>query len=233
MTWLPRDFFIGQPGALELRPNRPLSQGDVVDGALVAGRAKLIDGQRHAKVTSERVLVVSSSCGMRKSAGAINDLIQVAPIKRLESLARGWTEPWDGWLHVLPLPGITDADEGAPQGADLSRIGVCGSDQLAMENRIASVTLHGLTALKSRVATYFVRAPVPTNVLEVGSLKEWHEVDLWELWTERTGAEDGFQEWLDQENLSYLGQSRRDTLYGDLEGIREQLILTASSMHGD
>jgi hypothetical protein len=64
---------------------------------------------------------------------------------------------------------------------------------------------------------------VPTGIIGVGAHEEWHELDLWERWCERTGAPDGFQAWLSEENPNYLGRRRRDTLYDDLVGIRQQM----------
>jgi hypothetical protein len=94
---------------------------------------------------------------MRKEGGELNDVIHVAPIKRLASVAPGWGPPWDGWLHVLPLPGLEiDGDGG--WAANLARIGLAGTDTLRVESRLASVSLHGMEAVKARVASYFVRA---------------------------------------------------------------------------
>ena len=50
-----------------------------------------------------------------------------------------------------------------------------------------------MRALKTRLATYFVRAPIPDSILGVGAHDEWHELDLWERWTTRTGSEAGFK----------------------------------------
>jgi hypothetical protein len=61
--------------------------------------------------------------------------------------------PWDGWLHVLPLPGLEIDGEG-DWAANLARIGLAGTDTLTGENRVASVSQHGMEALKARVATY-------------------------------------------------------------------------------
>jgi hypothetical protein len=222
VSWLPQDFFIGHPAPLTQSVVRPLGQGDVFAGVPVAGRTGISKGQVGAKVKIETVIVVASSCGMRKEGGELNDAIHVAPIKRLASLAPGWGSPWDGWLHVLPLPGLEiDGDDG--WAANLVRIGLAGTDTLSMENRLASVSLQGMEALKARVATYFIRAEVPTGIVGVGAHEEWHEVDLWERWSERTGSADGFQAWLDEENPNYPGRRRRDTLYDDLVGIQQQL----------
>ncbi len=124
------------------------------------------------------MIIVASSCGMRKTAGELNEVIHVAPIKRLSSLAPGWSHPWDGWLHVLPLPGLTLGDAGENAGANLGRIGLCGSDTLNLGRRLACVSLSGMRALKARLSTYFARVSIPDGILEVGAHEEWHELDL-------------------------------------------------------
>jgi hypothetical protein len=40
---------------------------------------------------------------------------------------------------------------------------------------------------------------------------------------ERTGTQAGYQPWLDEENPNYPGRRRRETLYDDLIGVRQQL----------
>lgn len=222
MSWLPDDFFIGHPAPPTRSANRPVGQGDVFLQVPVAVRTAVREGQPGLKTKLENVIVVASSCGMRKAAGSLNDVIHVAPIKRLTSIAPGWGPPWDGWLQVLPLPGL-EIDGEADWAANLSRIGLAGTDTLRLEDRVASVSQHGMEALKARVSTYFVRSEVPATPLVVGAHEEWHELDLWERWTERTGTPDGFQPWMDEENLNYPGLKRRDTLYDDLAGIRQQL----------
>lgn len=118
VSWLSEDFFIGHPGPPEPRPNRPLGQGDVFANVPVAVRTAIRDGQPGASAKIETVIVVSSSCGMRKDAGRLNDLVHVAPVKRLESLAAGWSEPWLGRYNVLPLPGLTFGESGDPAAAN-------------------------------------------------------------------------------------------------------------------
>lgn len=223
MSWLPDDFFIGHPGPPDRPRLRPIGQGDVFEGVPVPGRTAVRNGEPVSRTKIETVIVVASSCGMRKQAGGINDVIHVAPVQRLSSLAPGWSAPWDGWLNVLPLPGLVPGDSGDALGANLARVGLCGADTLDTGRRLASVSLSGMRALKARLATYFVRAPIPDSVVGVGAHDEWHELDLWERWTARTGSEAGFQIWLDEANPNYPDRRRRDTIYDDLVGIRVQL----------
>jgi hypothetical protein len=224
VSWLPDDFFIGHPGPPEVPPARPIGQGDVFRFVPVAGKTALRDGQPGVQAKVETAIVVASSCGMRKAAdGALNDLIHVAPVKRLASLAPGWAEPWEGWLHVLPLPGLELTDEGDPAAANLSRIGLCATATLDLKNRIGCLSLNGMRALKTRLSMYFVRVEVPSALVEIGAHEEWHELDLWQRWTTRTGEEAGFQQWLSEENPNYPGRQRRETLYDDLVGVRQQL----------
>jgi hypothetical protein len=224
VSWLPDDFFIGHPNPPEARPHRPIGQGDVFRSVPIAGKTAMRDGQVGLKAKVETVIVVASSCGMRKARdGALNDVIHVAPIKRLASLAPGWGAPWDGHLHVLPLPGLALTENGDPVAANLSRIGLCGTKALASDHRVASVSLNGMGALKARLASYFVRVSISEAMVRVGAHEEWHELDLWERWITRAGDGPGFQEWLSEENPNYPGRQRRETLYDDLVGIREQL----------
>ena len=223
MSWLPDDFFIGHPGPPDARPHRPIGQGDVFEGVPVAGRTAFNNnGQARAQVKVETVIVVASSCGMRKGdAGDLSPAIHVAPIKKLTSIAPGWGDPWDGRLNVLPLPDLLLGGE--HPAADLSRIGLCGSGTVEIGKRQACVSLPGMKALKARLSGFFIRAEVPDTIVTVGAHEEWHELDLWERWTIATGSPDGFQPWLDDENPNYPGQRRRDTTYDDLAGIQQQL----------
>ncbi len=167
--------------------------------------------------------MVSSSCGMRKDAGQLNDLVHVAPVKRLESLAPGWREPWSGHLAILPLPGLTMGDPAQPAAANLARIGLCSTSNLELGRRLASVSLPGMQALKCRLSTYFTRAPIASSLFVVGAHEEWHELELWERWTNLIGHEDGFQEWLDEANPDFPARTRRATIYDDLVGLTRQL----------
>ena len=223
MSWLPEDFFIGHPGPPEPRPDRPLGQGDVFMNVPVAVRTAVRNGQPGASAKIETVIVVSSSCGMRKDAGRLGDLVHVAPVKRLQSVADGWSEPWEGHYNILPLPGLTVGVSGDPAAANLGRLGLCSTDALATPARTASVSLAGMRALKCRLSMYFTRAPIDDGLFAVGAQEEWHELDLWERWTTRTGGEDGFQGWLDEVNPNFPARTRRQTIYDDLVGIGQQL----------
>lgn len=189
----------------------------------MAIRASLKNGQLGASAKMETVIVVSSSCGMRKDAGKLNDLVQVAPVKRLHSLAPGWAEPWAGRYNVLPLPGLVLGDAADESAANLGRVGLCATENLVIPARLASVSLAGMRALKTRLSMYFTRADLDGGLFAVGAHEEWHELDLWEQWTTRSGTEDGFQDWLDGVNPNFPARTRRDTIYDDLVGIQQQL----------
>lgn len=189
----------------------------------MAIRASLRNGQLGASAKIETVIVVSSSCGMRKDAGRLNDLAQVAPVKRLQSLADGWAEPWAGHYNVLPLPGLKLGDSAEAAAANLGRLGLCATENLMIPARLGSVSLAGMRALKSRLSMYFTRADIDGGLFAVGAQEEWHELDLWEQWTTRAGTEAGFQEWLDEVNPNFPSRTRRETIYDDRVGIRQQL----------
>ena len=216
---------MGHPEAPEARPNRPIGQGDVFKSVPVAGKTKAANGKPALKAKLETAIVVASSCGMRKGPkGALNDLVHVAPVKRLDSLAPGWSEPWVGHLQVLPLPGLVLPDAaGDSVAANLGRIGLCATPSLDMANRLGCASLNGMQALKTRVATYFARSPMAPTTMAIGAHEEWHELNLWERWTNSTGDPTTFQAWLDEENPNYAPRQRRQTLYDDLAGIEAQL----------
>jgi len=223
VDWLPDDFFSGHTAPTTPSDNRPLSQGDIFTDVRVAGRTA-VDKNGHwtASIKNENVIAVASSCGMRKAGGALNDVVHVAPIKELVKVAPKWGPPWAGWLHILPLPHLEIGGKGE-LGANLGRIGLCGADQLTPQNRLASVSLEGMKALKTRLAEYFTRTEIPVDTAGVGAHEEWWEISLWERWVEATGTHDGYQDWLDAENPNYSPRTRRETLYDDLVGIRNQL----------
>lgn len=94
MAWPPEHFFLGQPGELEASPQRPIGQGDVFHE--VPFPAKYVDKQEFFSSKKASVIVVASSCGMRKGPGGqLNKLIHAAPIKPKSSLAPHWDEPFD------------------------------------------------------------------------------------------------------------------------------------------
>jgi hypothetical protein len=222
MSWLSNDFFIEHQGVVSSKPERPIGQGDVFLDVPVAGRTTAQHGRGGLQVKSGEVIVVASSCGMRKQGGVLNDVVHVAPVSRLGRLAPSWSDGWEEWLHVLPLPGLRSEDEEALAG-NLARIGLCGSDTLLVEKRIACVSLNGMRILKARLSGYFTRQLLPPDVFETGAHKEWHELDLWERWTTVTGSSEGFQAWLDEPNPSYPERRRRDTIYEDIAALRTQL----------
>lgn len=222
MGWLPDQFFIGHPDATS-SPDRPLGQGDVIADVPIVTRAAKRGGEVGLKTTLSLAIVVASSCGMRKDGGELNSVVHVAPVKRLASLAPGWSEPWDGHLNVLPLPGIHSDEDGSPMAADLARIGLCDRTALQVAARRASVSLEGMQVLKWRLATYFARAPLEPSLFDVAATVEWNELELWQQWKARHGDFDGFQLWLSQENQRFPGQSRRDTVYDDFDGLSAEI----------
>ena len=121
---------------------------------------------------------------------------------------------------MLPLPGLV-SDVGEPLAADLSRLGIAGSDTL--EDRLACVSLDGMIALKSRIASYFVRHSLPQQFLEQGARAEWEELNLWEQWIERGCAAPDFQTWLDEGNPRCPGNSRRATLVDYLTDLQFEI----------
>lgn len=218
---LPQDLFIGSPP--EPRRNRPIGQGDVFANVPVAGMTATRNGKLMLQAKpAALVIVVASSCGMRKQAeGELNDVIHVAPIKKLSSLAPNWSGP-ESYLDVLPLPGLLTPD-GQDAAANLGRTGLCGTNTLDVNQRVACLSKTGMQVLKARIATYFVRAQIPVSLIEVGAHKEWHELDLWERWANETGSLDGFQAWMSEENPNFPPLTRRETIYDDLGGIEIQL----------
>ena len=48
-----------------------------------------------------------------------------------------------------------------------------------------------MRALRTRRATYFVRAPIPDSILGMGAHDEWHELDLWERMDDPNGQRGG------------------------------------------
>jgi hypothetical protein len=230
MSWPPDDLFLGYPGPLEPRPFRPLGQGDIFDGAVMAGKIAVVGGRAALRPTTETVMVVASSCGMRKRAGALNEMVHVAPVKRISSLAPGWSEPWDpkGYLNVMPLPGLMVGNPAGTAGVDLARMSMCPSEVLEPARRLACVSRAGMKAVKARLAIYFTRVSIPDGIFEVGAAEEWNELDLWEAWVARDGNQAGFQEWLDAENPNFAGSARRDSLYDDYAGLLDQLRAKAT-----
>lgn len=207
---------------------RPLGQGDIYRDVPVAGKTAVSNnGDLGLKAKRARLaVVVGSSCGMRKAAdGALTDVLHVAPISELRVLVPSWSgsPPFDPSenLAVMPLPGLPDEPV---LGANLARIGLTATAGLSPDKRVASMTVAGLAALKTRVSTYFTRNVIPVQIAQVGAEVEYAELELWSEWVHMTGDESGFQPWLDEANRNFEGRTRRETLYDDLEGIRGQLM---------
>lgn len=220
-AWLPDDLYVAREDEPDVRPHRPICQGDVFRGVgIVRGVREVQSTVWKTKVgykPETLAMVVAHPCSSRSNEShRLKPDLTLAPIvpkpPRFEA-------PWQGFYELFPLPGLVD---GGDYVAELSRVfpidpdGLCG-------RRIACLTALGLAALLDRLtknATRLEPAHVPGHFASEAERLTF-EFDLWEIWVATRGTEEGFQEWLDR---PWLGTStRRKSMRGHFEEIKAEL----------
>lgn len=201
---------------------RPINQGDVFASIPLAYGAKYPpDGGGHkARVREGPALLTTHPCSARQAGdGQLSDLVTASPVQRLDKVAPGWTEPWNGNYALFPLPALIDGDDYA---ANLALSAMVRPGFLA-EQRIAVLNRDGLAALQHRLNRHGSRINEDITRTRDRVDEHWLEFDLWELWTTHRRTEEGFQAWLDERSETRPESTRRETLKFDADFVRGEL----------
>lgn len=215
--WLPdRRFYLPD----EVREsNRPAFQGDIfanVPMAMYPGRKVVPEDGKPLVAKSTTAMIIGHPCSMRTAGGRLKDVQAIARVMPVP--VAGWSHPWDGQYAFFPLPNLDGAGDFV---VDLTQIGVCNVEHLT--DRLGCLDREGWNGLQWRLVHFFSRFE-----LELANLPEindglWNEIDLWTAWCDLKGAEDGYQEWLDEASAAFSGVKRRDLLAGDIEALRQEM----------
>jgi hypothetical protein len=194
--WLPADLYLYRGDTAPVGGLRPVGQGDVFRGLPRVGAAfspKPDQWKARVKAGDETLaILVAHPCSSRTTAHKLKDELSFAPLKKRPA---EWGPPWAGHYSFFPLPGLY---RGEDYVADLSEIFPVRSEHLT-DRRISCLRIDGLAALLDRLAKNSTRlepADVPGHFGSEAQRLSF-EFDLWEMWAEAKGVEEGFQEWMD------------------------------------
>lgn len=226
--WLPdAPLFLESGDAPPVRPHRPVFQGDVFVDVPVGMFTRFKEDQpdeADLKAKRTTVMTFTHPCSMRNRGGRLKQAQVVARVLPKEKVAKPeWSHPWVGNYALFPLPDL----EGEELVADLSQIGITHSGYLD-DRRVACLNLDGWIGLVWRITNYFSRFELPIDAVREINLGHWHELELWEKWVQRTGAEDGYQDWLNEPLEAGGDTQRRRILAGDIERLEESLPVADS-----
>jgi MoCo/4Fe-4S cofactor protein with predicted Tat translocation signal len=236
---LPADPYLYRQDTPHAGGARPLSQGDVFAEVPLLRAAK--QHPRHAAQWVAQVksgpnalgMLVTHPCSSRsRTSHQLKESVSIAPVVRCPD---GFGPPWAGYHEYFPLPGLRG---GQDYVADLSAICPVRSEHLE-NHRIACLNVEALAGLFHRVSLSFTRLDrIPDHFISEAERLSF-EIGLWELWANARGAEEGFQDWLDEEFAGQpfedesgeqiagteerTGTSRRDALRWNHEEIKREL----------
>lgn len=188
----------------EVARSRPILQGDVFADVVLPGFG---DEPRLAQV-------VTHPCAMRRGP-RLHPRITVAPV---EAHALVGPNGWSGSLRVMPLANLVDGEHFATKFVDIT---AAPSDLLGLDQRIASLSNHGIYVLQQRLVKHYTRLDVPIPVLRSESACVLEEAEQQRDWIETVLEEDDYTvENLDIENKAY------DAWLSDGEPSRRELLKT-------
>lgn len=225
----PVDFYLARANHPEVRPLRPWNQGDIfVDIPLSLGpkysTGETLDESDNVRLSMAALL--GHPCSLRAGADGRPVSNQVVAEVRLASdvgsTERPFEPPYDGYYYLFPLPGLIN---GRDYVIDFRRPSVTHA-RFLQGNRIACLSRHGWAALQRRYIYHFSRGDTDHDEIFQGLAAPWHELEIWEEWTTRTGSPDGFQVWLDQpidQQRHFGGTIRREGLSYAFDDVRADL----------
>lgn len=209
VRWLPEDApYLDRADLPHVRPNRPYNQGDIFVDVPIASAGR---GEDRPKVNSGPVMLMGHPCSIH-AGGRVIETQFVASIRPMDEAAkeRPFTAPWDTHLYLFPLPQLI---AGRDFVVDFRRLGTTHFKNLE-NRRIACMTSDGWAAVQRRWAWHTLRADLPLDVRSQDLRGLWNELALWEEWTARGNAREGFHAWRDapQREGPYTETTRADLL---------------------
>jgi MoCo/4Fe-4S cofactor protein with predicted Tat translocation signal len=239
VNFLPEDPYLDRQDKPHVRPDRPLSQGDVFVDIPLVRAAKHSETSAHRFIAPTKIgpnalgMLVTHPCSSRsRSTHALKESVSIAPVVRCPP---EFGPPWGGYYECFPLPGLRD---GKDYVADLSAICPVRSEYLN-GHRIACLGTEGLAALFHRLALNDSRLDRIPDHFAAEAERLSTETNLWELWVAKHSTEDGFQEWLNEEfpgqpiedehgqlvagSAEQTGTPRREVLRWNFDEIKTEL----------
>jgi hypothetical protein len=155
-------------------PWRPVMQGDVFRGALVAG---LPDDYEFTMITTH-------PCSMR-AGPALKSRLQGVPVRRRSSPVA--LDQWiSGFIRILPLPKLDTSERF--HAAQLDEAGIIARDQLRLDRRVATLSDTGILLLQQRVVVNLTRVVLKLATLDDQCRHVLEEAELLEQWNETRAA---------------------------------------------
>lgn len=230
---LPLPAWPPQRGDL-LRPNsphRPISQGDIFLALPIvkANRPREDGSPSRPTVELRPAMVIGYPCEMYRKATLlpVQTVAVLRPASEVDVPADWFTrrEPIQGAYKACPLP--DPLGDGKLMAVDLRAISNIDAGHLQRAVRAASLTEHGTTYLRQRIALCFGRVTIRLSTIFQAGRATFDEMRLWELWNERGYPPADYQSWLDEVDPD-LGVVRRGALEQGLsEEIRTAVLARA------
>jgi hypothetical protein len=202
--------------------SRPIFQGDVFKDVILPGFG---DEPR-------LVQVVAHPCSMREGT-ELRPRITVAPVEQ-GSRVKG--SGWNGNLRIMPLPELVD---GKHYAANLIDATAAPSESLNIDNRVATLSDHGIYVLQQRIIKNYTRFEVDIPSLanqtapilwEMHQQRDWLETvydDESDWTTANLSAEEvAFDQWLREGTPSRRTQLKDDHTHTDLRRAAHKAAIT-------
>ncbi len=206
MSWPPdsSEMYVPMSGA------RPVFQGDVFDDVpfTQARAGNTPEGDPTIVIKRRTVAVTTYPCEMYDPEGNVGRAQAIALVRS----AQGLTIPpnWDGAWTFCPLPDLRG--DGQLYVIDFRAVANVDRSYLTRDKRVRCLSEYGWAIFRQRRALHETRAAIHLeDLLQVGA-PTWHEIALWQRWTESGRPEQDFQPWLSAASPNLGGLSRRRAL---------------------
>jgi hypothetical protein len=173
---------------------RPLFQGDVFeDVPFVKARAgNSPDSEPHLSLERRLVCTLLYPCDMYTPDGLLAR-VQAVAVVREQSKGDNLPPNWKGAFNLFPYPSL--GTYGRMYVADFRTTANVDRSYLRPEKRIASLSLLAWSFFRQRIALNYTRSEIDLGRLIENGRETWKELELWQEWSRRLEATDGFQIW--------------------------------------
>lgn len=222
--WFPLgNPYLARSDSPEVRPDRPIAQGDVfvdVPVALYRKYPPSREGQHPTEAKQTTVVLYGHPCTSR-AGDALERVQNVAVVGKASRLLGGsrWESPYPGRYRLFPLPALVAGEDHV---ADLGQLAVTRAEYLE-GSRVACLSFEALAAFQGRCVRAVSRVDLSIEENERRCTPLWTELGLWERWKTARGTVQGFHAWLDHSLSSREGTTRRQALMGAPEEVAADL----------
>ena len=162
--------------ASDINSRRPIFTGDVFFDVEVQGVGA---------IEQKNVIVIQHPCALRSNGIDLTDtlmLAEVVPHRLLQP------SEWTGFARLMPLPELVTNDPQDSWAAQFTSCYLAIPDSLALDKRVACMTLPGVNLLMQRWVFHNSRVVVPTWKYDEAVNAQYEEADGIEEWCDiRTG----------------------------------------------